>query len=62
MPSDLNKRVDILDDLSEIGKIDESGMLELHTRFPEFARDAIERAHGLVIPSNIEIKDRTLKY
>ena len=62
MPSDLNKRADILDDLSEMGKIDESGMLELQTKVPEFARDAIERARGLVIPSDIEIKERKLKY
>ena len=62
MPDNLSKRADILDHLSEIGKTDKSGMLELQTRVPEFARDAIERARSLVIPSDIEIKERKLKY
>ncbi|MCK5588184.1 MAG: SIS domain-containing protein, partial [Candidatus Lokiarchaeota archaeon] len=62
MPDNFSKRADILDHLSEIGKTDKSGMLELQTRVPEFARDAIERARSLVIPSDIEIKERKLKY
>jgi glucose/mannose-6-phosphate isomerase len=62
MPGDFNKRTDILDDLSEMGKIDESKMLELQTKVPEFAKDAIERARSLMIPSDIEIKGQKLKY
>ncbi|MFX1519145.1 MAG: bifunctional phosphoglucose/phosphomannose isomerase [Promethearchaeota archaeon] len=62
MPDGLGKRADMLDDLIEMGKIDKSGMLELQIKVPEFARDAIKRARGVVIPSDIEIKGRKLKY
>ena len=62
MPNDLSKKVDILDNLTEIKKIDKSGMLELQKQVPEFIQDAIERARKLVIPSDIEVKGTTLKY
>jgi len=62
MPNDLSKKVDILDNLTEIKKIDKSGMLELQKKVPEFIQDAIERARKLVIPSDIEVKGTTLKY
>ncbi len=62
MPNDLSKKADILDNLTEIKKIDKSGMLELQKKVPEFIQDAIERARKLVIPSDIEVKGTKLKY
>jgi glucose/mannose-6-phosphate isomerase len=62
LPNGLGKRADILDELIEMGQIDKSGMLELQTKVPEFARDAIERTRGLVIPSDIKVNERKLQY
>ncbi len=62
MLNDLGKKADILDNLNEIKKIDKSGMLELQKKVPEFIQDAIERARNLVVPSDIEIKGKKLKY
>jgi glucose/mannose-6-phosphate isomerase len=62
MTNDFDKKVDVLDNLNEIKQIDKSGMLELQKKVPEFIKDAIERARNLVIPSDIEVKGKKLKY
>ncbi len=57
------RKVNILDELEEVKRIDKSDMLERCMKTPEYSEDAIQLAKKITIPSEVKISEKTsIKY
>lgn len=57
------RKVNILDELEEVKRIDKSDMLEHCIKTPEYSEDAIQLAKKITIPSEVKISEKTsIKY